>query len=256
VLNSTAREEGPVVCLMYHDVLEASALSGFPGKHAEIYKLSRNDFARHLEAIRPAMKNRVLLTFDDGGASAYDPIASMLEQYGWRGNFFVTTDCIGHPGFLTEEQIRELDRRGHGIGSHSCSHPRRFARLGPDRLVAEWSESARRLAGIVGHRVTVASVPGGDYTPAVARAAVQAGIETLFTSEPTAKSHTLDGCRVLGRYAIRRDMTPQEAGAIAAGQWAPRTKQAVLWKAKRVAKTMAGGAYFKLQRLVFAGDKD
>ena len=42
-----------------------------------------------------------------------DCVADELEQMGWRGHFFITSDWIGRRGFLTAGQIRELRRRGH-----------------------------------------------------------------------------------------------------------------------------------------------
>ncbi len=77
----------------------------------------------------------------------------------------MTTGCIGQPGFLTADQIRELDRRGHCIGSHSCSHPRRMSRLPWEQLVLEWKVSVQCLEELVRHSVTAASVPGGEYFP-------------------------------------------------------------------------------------------
>ena len=155
--------------IMYHDVVERgdSIASGFPGPGPAIYKVDRGDFARHLEAIRDARRigREPLLTFDDGGSSAYAPVAGMLEHYGWRGYFLVTTDWIGRPGFLNAGQNRDLDQRGHVIGSHSCSRPERMSREPWERMLAEWKGSAQRLAEIVGHPVKVASVPGGYYSP-------------------------------------------------------------------------------------------
>src|SRR5437762_11736883 len=119
------------LAIMYHDVVENGdfASSGFPGEAAHVYKLRREDFELHLEAIRAAAgQNRVstiarrrelagdpavFLTFDDGGVTFLSPIAEMLERFGWRGHFFITTDRIGKPGFLSEMQLRELNRRGH-----------------------------------------------------------------------------------------------------------------------------------------------
>jgi peptidoglycan/xylan/chitin deacetylase (PgdA/CDA1 family) len=238
--------------IMYHDVVEDGnyAASGFPGEGANIYKLDRKEFARQLEAIRVAGGGEVLLTFDDGGASAYDPIAGMLEQYGWSGYFFITTDWIGLPGFVDAEQIRELDQRGHVIGSHSCSHPTRMAREPWEHLVAEWKGSTEQLAAIVGHRVNVASVPGGYYSRRVAEAAVEAGIETLFTSEPTAAVHTVNGCRVLGRYVMMQGMGPEWAAGFATGKIAPRLRQALLWNAKRAVKALGGGAYLRIREAI------
>jgi peptidoglycan/xylan/chitin deacetylase (PgdA/CDA1 family) len=241
-----------MLSIMYHDVVENGnyAASGFPGEGADMYKLDRTEFARQLEAIRAAGSGEVLLTFDDGGASAYNPIAGMLEPYGWRGYFFITTDWIGLPGFLTAEQIRELDQRGHIIGSHSCSHPTRMAREPRERLIAEWKASTQQLAAIVGHRVTVASVPGGYYSRRVAEAAVEAGIETLFTSEPTAGVHTVNGCRVLGRYVMMQGMGPEWAAGFAIGKIIPRLRQALLWNAKRTAKALGGGAYLRVREAI------
>jgi len=254
--------------IMYHDVVEGAAYesSGFPGEGANIYKLRREDFARQLEAIRTAVpagavsliaQRReiagpppVFLTFDDGGASFHTPIAAMLEQSGWRGHFFITTNRIGTPGFLDEAQLRDLDRRGHVIGSHSHSHPTRMAALTPDRMADEWRESLARLAEILGHPVKVASVPGGYYSRAVARTAAAAGIEVLFNSEPTAAATVTGGCLVLGRYVVKRGMGPQWAAGFAAGRLGPRWKQSAVWKAKRVAKAVGGDAYLKVRQAI------
>src|SRR4051812_23698238 len=152
--------------IMYHDVVENGDFesSGFPGEGAHVYKLRRQDFERHLDAIAAATKDPVLLTFDDGGVSFHTPIASLLEQRGWRGHFFVTTDRIGTPGFLTEQQLRDLHARGHVIGSHSCSHPTRMAALTRSDLDGEWRQSVARLSQILSSEITTASVPGGYYS--------------------------------------------------------------------------------------------
>ena len=142
------------LALMYHDVVENGnfAASGFPGPGADRYKLDRLEFARHLRAIKEAVGNQpVLLTFDDGGISAHERIAGMLEESGWRGHFFVTTDWIGRPGFLNALQIQELDRRGHTVGSHSVTHPVRMSQIPWDRMVSEWRDSRAQLEKITWH---------------------------------------------------------------------------------------------------------
>jgi len=256
------------LAIMYHDVVENTAYdsSGFPGEGANIYKLLREDFARQLAAIRAAVpagavsliaRRRelsgpppVFLTFDDGGSSFHTPIAQMLESFGWRGHFFITTSRIGTPGFLDAAQVRDLHRRGHVIGSHSHSHPTRMAALTPDRMASEWRESLARLAEILGEPVRVASVPGGYYSREVGRTAAAAGIEVLFNSEPTAATGVIDGCLVLGRYVVKRGMGPEWAAGFAAGRLAPRWKQSALWKAKRIAKALGGGAYLKVRQAI------
>jgi peptidoglycan/xylan/chitin deacetylase (PgdA/CDA1 family) len=256
------------LAIMYHDVVEGCdfASSGFPGEGAHIYKLRREDFEHHLEAIRDAVPASamssiavrrewsglapVFLTFDDGGSSAVHPTADLLERYGYCGHFFVTTNRIGTPGFLTAAEIQELHQRRHVVGSHSASHPTRMAALTRGELDREWSSSLARLSEIVGERVRAASVPGGYYSREVAESAAAAGIEVLFTSEPTSEVTRVDGCLVLGRYVVQRGMGPRWSAGFAAGRRSPRWRQTALWKAKRIAKSLGGPAYLRLRRAV------
>ena len=99
------------ISLLYHDVVLPGqhSSSGFRGGDADIYKLGRPDFEGHLNAIRSAIPGPpitisqlgdtsdapVLLTFDDGGVSAHEHVADLLDAFGWRGHFFVTTNWIG-----------------------------------------------------------------------------------------------------------------------------------------------------------------
>jgi peptidoglycan/xylan/chitin deacetylase (PgdA/CDA1 family) len=189
-----------------------------------------------------------MLTFDDGGRSAHALIADLLEQRGWRGHFFITTNHIGAPSFVTVEQIRDLDRRGHIVGSHSCSHPARMSACSAEEVLAEWQRSAAVLADVLGKAVPVASVPGGFYSRAVAHAAAQAGFRFLFTSEPTASWHRVDGCLVLGRYSIDRGTSATIAAALASGRCLPRWRQSLLWNVKKVAKAVGGRGYAGLRR--------
>ncbi len=245
------------LALLYHDVVPAGQddVSGFPGAGAARYKLAPAELAAHLDAIRAAVapapgKVPLLLTFDDGGASAYDPIAGLLEARGWRGHFFITTDCVGRPGFVTPAQLRELRDRGHVLGSHSCSHPERFSSCSREQLVDEWRRSRAVLADVLGEAVTSGSVPGGFYSRAVAEAASEAGLTLLFTSEPTTRRRTVAGCEIAGRYTVYRGMSARAAAALASGRVLPRLRQAVLWNAKKVAKAVGGRAYLRLRHVL------
>src|SRR6267142_2488563 len=121
-----------VVSLLFHDVYASDpAESGFRSPAADRYKLLIPDFEAQLDGLiripDPGSRFPALITFDDGGESYYTAAADRLEACGRRGHCFVTTDFIGQRGFLTAAQIRELDARGHLIGSHSASHPARFS---------------------------------------------------------------------------------------------------------------------------------
>jgi peptidoglycan/xylan/chitin deacetylase (PgdA/CDA1 family) len=253
---------------MYHDVVEPERddESGFAAADANIYKLETPQFAAHLRAIAAlqtappvvapdllgatttSQTAHWLLTFDDGGASAQTHVAEMLEHYGWRGHFFVTTDYINTKGFLTPAQIRDLHARGHIIGSHSCSHPLRMSHCSPAEMLREWRESLQGLSDMIGAEVNTASVPGGYYSRDVASAAARAGCKVLFTSEPVTRISEVDGCLILGRYSIHRQTAPQMVAGLVAGQLAPGLRQALLWNAKKLAKRIGGAQYIKLKK--------
>lgn len=200
----------------------------------------------------PPTATPVLITFDDGGASAC-AAAAMLEKIGWRGHFFITAGRVGSPGFLARGEVHDLHARGHVVGSHSYSHPVRMARCARAELLDEWARSVALLSEITGERVRTASVPGGYYSDEVARTAAEAGLEFLFTSEPTARVRRVGSCAVLGRYSLQRGATAETVAAIAAGRVAPRLRQVVLWNAKKLAKAAGGEYYLKARRALVGG---
>jgi peptidoglycan/xylan/chitin deacetylase (PgdA/CDA1 family) len=267
-----------VPALMYHDIVPPGAedSSGFHGVDAALYKVTPDLFEAHLGAITgrlassartiqsppglPALLDPLdppapVLTFDDGGVSAV-MAAELLERHGLRGYFFVTVNCIGTSGFVTERDLRVLRSRGHTVGSHSCSHPLRMGHCSWKHLIEEWTRSRAVLGDALGAEVAAASVPGGDFAPIVAEAAAAAGFRYLFTSEPTVRPRTLFGLTIQGRFTIQRWTSAETAAALAAGAWLPWARQAVEWNAKKLGKRLGGERYLQLRKLVLGhGDE-
>lgn len=259
----------PLLSLLFHDVYTRDpAESGFPGAAADRYKLSTVQFERQLAGLSRARSDAPVVvdaiaapdrhrgafavTVDDGGVSFHTQVADRLEALGWRGICFVTTGCIGRTGFLDRAQIRELHGRGHAMGSHSVSHPPRFASLSPKEMAFEWSESRKALTDLLGAEVTAASVPGGDYSPRVAAVASEAGFKVLFTSEPETRTRVVDGCVVMGRFTVRRGSPADFAARLGLGQPSARLREWIAWNGKKVAKRALGAAYPRLVSLAAA----
>jgi len=256
--------------LEYHDVVDPGDFdgSGFQGAGPASYKLTAAVFAAHLQAIGYAVKTvpglatewlagsadsrPLFLTFDDGGVGAYTHIADALEDHGWRGHFFVTTGRLGSATFLRPSQIRHLQQRGHVIGTHSCSHPARLGACSREQIFAEWQRSIQALEDIMGTAVVTGSVPGGFYTAAVGEAAADAGLRVLFTSWPTSRCWTVRGCRIVGRYTLRRWSSPGTAAALAAGDATPRLSQWAWYRSLHLLRTVAGDRYTSLRQNFWA----
>jgi len=231
------------ITLCYHDLVTGDNpdASGFPTPSAATYKLDPVLFDEHVRAISSVMtgpaRGDVRLTFDDGGSSSC-VIADILEKHGFHGQFFIPTDYIGKTAFVSTGQILDLRRRGHIIGSHSCSHRGRMSSTASGVLMREWSVSAAILSEVLGERVTSASVPSGYYSERVAETAASAGIRLLFTLEPTTSVKTVQGCLVAGRYTIRQWHSAEYVASIASGAQAPRLTQQILWSVKKALKTV------------------
>jgi len=269
---------------MYHDVVPAGAedSSGFPGRDAALYKITPEVFKKHLAAIKgrvgrlgpaeqagglpvrpdlrdprdrqtlpvmPALRAAPALTFDDGGISAMTA-ADLLECHGLTGCFFVTVNYLGTRRFLTNRHLRELRSRGHIIGSHSCSHPFRMGHCSPSQVLVEWTRSRAVLVDALGEELADASLPGGDFAPHVAEAAATAGFTRLFTSEPMLAPRRAYGLRLHGRFTIQRRTSARTAAALAAGDWAACTRQAMAWTIKKIGKNLGGAGYLELRRLL------
>ncbi len=245
--------------LLYHDVVEPGreAESGFHGAGADRYKLTVAQFRSHLDAIDRSLGNAPSLgrvegwqiTFDDGGKSA-TRAADILEERGWHGTFFITTDRIGEPAFLDVAGIRELHGRGHVIGTHSCSHPARLSACPTNKVFQEWAESRRVLSEILGEAVVVGSVPGGYYSRAVAQAADAAGLRLLYTSEPSARCRLVGDCVVQGRFSIHRKQSAMRAALLARGDRPAVIREWLQWNARKALKRVAGREYLRVREFL------
>lgn len=194
--------------LMYHDVyIHDKCESGFIRTIDFPYKLNVEKFESHVRCIRDLCKqkslspNDVIFTFDDGGKSFYTVIAPVLEKYGFKGLFFVSTQYIGTENFLTKEEIVQLYKSGHIIGSHAHSHEH-FYSLSTSQIDMEWETSIRILSEIVDSEITYASVPNGDVTKQVIKSAYKYGIRYLYTSEPTVNICKYNDMYIYGRYVL------------------------------------------------------
>jgi peptidoglycan/xylan/chitin deacetylase (PgdA/CDA1 family) len=221
-----ARCPGPEIAgLMYHEVTDDPKTSGFQRSGALPYTLSRAAFAAHLNAIAggpltPELVSDVnltgngngthrhlLLTFDDGGASAMY-VAEELARRGWKAHFFIITGRIGERTFLKPCDIKTLRSAGHVVGTHSHTHPDIFRSLPRELMATEWRVSRAILEGLLGEPCVAASVPGGDISRVVLESAGEAGVRFLFTSEPLVTPGRIGDTWVLGRVILKAGVSP------------------------------------------------
>jgi|GEM_PF-2355597 len=64
----------------------------------------------------------ISFTFDDGWDSAFENGLSIFDAENIDVTYYMTTDHLQFPGFVTPEQLLDVKARGHEIGNHTRSH--------------------------------------------------------------------------------------------------------------------------------------
>ena len=72
------------------------------------------------ETILP--EKTIILTFDDGDISNYTIAYPILKKYNFKATFFIITDKVDTPGYVTWQNIKEMSDNEMEIGSHTKSH--------------------------------------------------------------------------------------------------------------------------------------
>ena len=129
----------------------------------------------------------MLLSVDDGyKAGALG--ASHFETHGYRAVYFVNPGSLGSKAFLSWDDLKALEARGHVVASHTTDHPnlaKVLAGQDPQDYAAwVWGQlhACRRLLETrLGHPVTALAWPFGAYNPPLLRAAQRAGYGQIYT---------------------------------------------------------------------------
>lgn len=204
--------------LMYHGLHEADDALLDP-----VYSIAPAEFARQLDWLRdhdfrtvrldgstassPIDKNMVI-SFDDGDATNGGIALPLLVERGMVAEFFITSDFIGRPGMVSEDDVRALAAAGMGVQAHGRSH-RFLEDLDPEELEAELLDGKRRLEGITGQPVTALALPGGRGGERERATALRLGYRHVLTSIPGVNRGALaHDCRE--RIAVTRGMGLEE----------------------------------------------
>ena len=81
-----------------------------------------NDIRNINNGVMKMPKKAAFLGFDDGYKDNHDIAMPILMNEGAKATFFLVSDFVGKPGWMTEGDIRELLQNGFTIGSHTVDH--------------------------------------------------------------------------------------------------------------------------------------
>ena len=122
----------------------------------------------------------VLITFDDGYSDNYENAFPILQKYGLRATIFVIPALVGKEGYMTWDELKEMEENGITMQSHTLNHIA-LEELPDDGLRTELLKSKQILEDQLGHAVDFVAYPTGTYNLHIAGIAREVGYKGAFT---------------------------------------------------------------------------
>ena len=220
--------------------------------------LSLDEFLEIRQSRRALPSKPIVITFDDGYASNFTLALPALRRYGHKATVFAALEpdeytrkqVEGIDAFLTAEQMREMDRSGMAIESHTLTHCV-LSEMDDAPARYELAESKRRLAEILGRPVRHLAIPRSGQSRRVLALAREAGYETACCNSK-GSSNGWSNRFALPRIVIERDLTIGDFGRALA----PRAGLVLrlLGNIKRIPALLFGATNAtRLRRLLYFG---
>lgn len=132
---------------------------------------------------KPVPEKSVVLTFDDGYKDNYENAYPVLKEFGFKATVFIITNCIDKDkGFLTSKELKEMDKNGMDIESHTLNHDK-LDELPYNKQVETLKGSKEFLEKILNKKVKYIAYPYGKYNNDAIKATKDTGYNIAFTTE-------------------------------------------------------------------------
>jgi peptidoglycan/xylan/chitin deacetylase (PgdA/CDA1 family) len=141
--------------------------------------------------VKAEVDNGVIsIVFDDNYLNQYEQAFPLMQTYGIGGTFYVRTDKIDQPGYMSAEQLRSLENAGNEIGSHSHTH-RTFTSLSEAeiRYECETSKQILEQEGLTVSNFAYPNGPSNDFVDSIVSEYYRSGrtayVEPYVMDAPT-----------------------------------------------------------------------
>lgn len=127
--------------------------------------------------------NQVMIAFDDGWKGLYDEKDYFIAK-GIRPTIFIAVDLIGKDGYMTIDEIRQLQDKGFIFESHTWSHKGLPDFKTDTDLKHELVDSKNQLEVLLNTEITSLCFPQGRFSSKVIEMSQKAGYKDLYSSIP------------------------------------------------------------------------
>lgn len=192
-VKASSKKPFTIPILMYHSIHSApNRLCVSPCElDAQLDYLKNNGYttvtmsqvirALHDEDSLP--EKSVAVTFDDGYRDNYIEAFPRLRDRHMVATVFIITRKLNTPNGLTTDQVREMNKYGIEIGSHTQHHVD-LRNLNKAQLISEIAQSRINLINTIHCPVVSFCYPSGKYTPLAVDEVKQAGYLGAVTTQP------------------------------------------------------------------------
>ena len=140
----------------------ANVFFGGTVRKLPIYSVERND-------------KKIAISFDCAYGNEYTKkILDVLDEYQVKCTFFT----VEFWATKYSDDLIEIAKRGHEIGTHSKTHPN-MSKLNKGQILEELNSSKKVIEDITGKTVTLFRPPYGDYDDLVIETAESLGLYTI-----------------------------------------------------------------------------
>ena len=144
--------------------------------------ITPQDYARARKGKQQLPEKPIILSFDDGYEDNWRVVLPMLEERGMKAVFYMVTNSIGKPGYLTWDNLFDMERRGMEIGSHTANHLP-LTTLSPEKQREELRLSKLMLEWKGMKTIYSFSYPNGSYNAGVVAMLAEEEYLTAVTGE-------------------------------------------------------------------------
>ncbi len=143
--------------------------------------ISFDDFIEGLKQGQAFSRNTVVLQFDDGYQDNYTYAFPVLKRYGFPAMEFLVSDKVCVPGFLTWDEIREMEKYNFMAGAHTRHHVY-LPRVSLEKAWDEIAGSKKIIEYHLGHKIDYMAYPSGGFNEDIKRLAAEAGYKAAVTT--------------------------------------------------------------------------
>jgi peptidoglycan/xylan/chitin deacetylase (PgdA/CDA1 family) len=140
-----------------------------------------NDIRAYFAGKEPLPSRPVVLTFDDGYADLFTNAFPILAKHHFKAVAYIVSGFVNQPGYVSSDQVLQLDHNGIEIASHTVDHPD-LARTSAGWAMHELVESKRWLEQLVGHPVIDFAYPSGKFNPQLMAEVQRVGYDSAVTT--------------------------------------------------------------------------